>query len=520
MRAVRVTLLTALAALLLTAGAGAAEPQWRSEQPVAAGIGVPTGLGRVGGMDFWAPNKGVLITAGSGGMPAGIYAYDGSGWYLYSTVCGGPGGGIAISGPDEFWTIAAYGEPQEGLNGDESFETGHTLCHFANGEVVASYAEPASSPEAYQAMDAAACSGPADCWFAGRPLPEDAPNQDPFHLHWDGAAVTPVPSPIAVEPEVAPMPGNVVSLAFAGSRLFEAAEEAPYLREVTLADPRRFLSLEPATPFAGPFVLSTDPSRREVWAGGAEGAVLRLGAAGFETVPTGEEPLFEHVGFHHGMIESVGAEPGVGAAWLGGGTGTTELRRITADGTLGPLVQLPQPGEGLNAKGAAERIACAAPGQCWVATRQGWLFHLGGPPAEGVAADPLMHRLITTRPRDASSRSFVPVGLPPDDSGEVEPSALGEPVVHEPFPRPIHRKPLVTKIKQRVIDKTVLQLAFTLHAKAHVQLLARYHKAVVAKTARLTLAKGRHRLRLHLDPKRWPTKLDFRVHPAKARAAR
>ena len=60
----------------------------------------------------------------------------------------------------------------------------------------------------------------------------------------------------------------------------------------------------------------------------------------------------------------------------------------------------------------------------------------------------------------------------------------------------------------------MLQLSFVLHAKAHVQLLAKRHHKVVAKTDKLTLGKGPHRLRLHLDPDRWPTGLDFEVHPA------
>jgi hypothetical protein len=501
-----------LAAIALTASctassAHAVESGWHSEQPSAPGIGVPVPLGQVGGMAFWAPNKGVLVTGGNGGMPAGVYAYDGSGWYLYSTVCGGHAGGIAISGPDEFWTIADYGERQEGTEGKETREYGRTLCRFANGEVVASYAEPAASARAYQQMDAAACAGPSDCWFGGEPLPEGAPNQDPFHLHWDGSSVTAVPSQVALEPEIQPLPGRVESLAFAQGRLFESVSEAPYLREVVPGDPRRFLPLAAPT---GPFVLSTDPLQQQLWAGADDGALLRLGPAGFEAVPT-ESPLFEKTGFD-GMIESIGAEPGTEAAWLGGGTEAAEVRRVTAAGSLGPIIHLPQPGEGLNAQGAADRIVCPAPGQCWMATRRGWLFHLGGPPEEGVDTDPLMHRLITSRPKDASSRSFVPAGVPPDNSGEVDPKALGEPVLREPFPEKRRRPPLVVKVKQRLVGKTTLELSFTLRGKAHVRLLAKHHKQVVAKTPRLTLAVGRHHLRLRLDPKRWPTSLDFQVH--------
>jgi hypothetical protein len=522
MRAGLATLLAVvLGAALLAPAAGAAEPGWKSAQPVAPGLGVPTTLGPIGGMAFWAPNKGVMITGVQGGLPAGVYAYDGSGWYLYSSVCGGGEGSIVISGPDEFWTVAAFGEEQEGVQ--RSFEQARTICHFANGEIVASYAEPAASPEEFPRMHAAACEGPADCWFAGEQEGAMVPNKDPFHLHWDGAAVTAVPSMSAIEPEVAPMAGTVDGLAFAQGRLFETANAAPYLREVSPADPRRFLSLEPPTPFAGPLMLGTEPLAEELWAGeneGEGGALLRLGPAGMETVPTGPGPLFETTGFNPGMIEAIGVEPGTGTAWVGGGAGDSELRQVSSDGTLGPIVQLPAPGEELDTKGPPEHIVCAVPGQCWMSTASGWLFHLGGPPAEGVNTDPLMHRLISVRPKDASSRTFVSAGLPPDDSGEVEPNALGEPVVHQPFQGPRKGKPLVVKVKQKVIDKTILQLSFTLRAMAHVQLLAKFHKKVVAKTARLTLGKGPHRIRLHLDPKRWPTGLSFQVHPAGKRAAK
>jgi hypothetical protein len=507
----RLTLLLSLAlamSLYVCAGALAAESEWHSEQPVAAGIGVPVPLGAVGGMAFWAPNKGVLVTDGNGGMPAGVYAYDGSGWYLYSTVCGGgrEGGGIAISGPDEFWTISDYGEAQEGTGGTGPGEYSRTLCHFANGEVVASYAEPASA-NAYQRMDAAACSGAADCWFGGE-APERSPNQDPFHLHWDGSSITAVPSTRVREPEVASLPGSVESLAFAEGRLFESAGAAPYLREVSLAAPARFLPIEPlASP--GPFVLSTEPLEQRLWAGSETGSVLHLGANGFEELPT-TAPTF--LG-GNGKIRAIGAEPGAEAAWLGGGEVNegAEVRQVAADGSLGPIVELPSASEDLNPKGPASHIFCASPGQCWMTTESGWLFHLGGPPAEGVNTDPLMHRLITSRPKDASSRTFVSAGLPPDDSGEVEPSRAA-PILHEQFPHPRKRPPLVVKIKQSVIHRTILQLAFTLRGKAHVQLIAKYHKSVVAKTPRLTLGKGRHRLRLHLDPKRWPTSLAFPVH--------
>ena len=75
--------------------------------------------------------------------------------------------------------------------------------------------------------------------------------------------------------------------------------------------------------------------------------------------------------------------------------------------------------------------------------------------------------------------------------------------------------PIYTHLKQKVIHKTVLRLSYILHARAHVQLIAKDRKKVVAKTARVTLEKGPHHTDLVLDPKRWPTHLSFEVHQAK-----
>lgn len=514
-RALLIASMIWLAAAAFSPYAVAADPEWHSEQPVDAGIGVPAALGPVGGMAFWSPNKGVLITAGTGGTPAGVYAYDGSQWYLYSTVCGGHGGGIAISGPDEFWTIADYGESQEGIEGNQGKEWARTLCHFANGEVVASYAEPAASAEAFRQMDAAACAGPVNCWFAGEALPKSAANQDPFHLHWDGGSLTAVPSMLALEPEVTAMPGKVESLAFAQGRLLEAADEAPYLREVSLSDSRRFLPIEPPAGTNGPFVLSSEPLQHQLWAGNSAGAILRLGSAGFETVATAS-PLFEA-----GSLKAIAAEPGVEAVWLAGGSARgAEVRRVAADGTLGPIVHLPQSGEELNPKGASERIVCAAANQCWMATRIGWLFHLGGSPTEGVNTDPLMHRLITTRPIDDSSRIPVPPGLPEDNSGETEPAKSNGEEPLRRFRETHRRRSIVYDVHQKLLGKQTLELTFKLRARAHVQLLAKYHGKVVAKTPRLILGKGPHVLRLKLDPKHWPTHLGFRVHAVLKRVSK
>jgi hypothetical protein len=48
-----------------------------------------------------------------------------------------------------------------------------------------------------------------------------------------------------------------------------------------------------------------------------------------------------------------------------------------------------------------------------------------------------------------------------------------------------------------------------------VRLVAKRKGKAVAKTPLRTFSKGRRTLRLRLDPKRWPTKLDLQAHPVK-----
>ena len=103
-----------LSGLLAGAPAHAEEPTWSgTEQPVPAGSSWPIGLGRIGDIEFEAPNRGLLITEGSPPtVPAGLWAYNGREWHPYATVCGASqvapdnGGRIAWAGPAEFWTIS------------------------------------------------------------------------------------------------------------------------------------------------------------------------------------------------------------------------------------------------------------------------------------------------------------------------------------------------------------------------------------------------------------------------------
>jgi hypothetical protein len=511
MRTAYVGLLLSFSLLFSVQSAAADQSGWHSEAPVGP-LGVPAAVGQVGGIAFWAPNRGVLITNGIEGVsPAGIYAYDGVEWHLYSTVCGGEEGRVAWAGPDEFWTISTYSSRQQGSRGEVA-EKGRTLCLFRNGEVARSFARPFSSP--YPEMKAAACAAPDECWFAGEPFAALAPNSGPFHLHWDGVSLTAVPSLAQPQPEIEDLPGEITDLDFFDGSLFEASTEAPFVRQVDLANPAVFSPTPLPEGAEGPFDLAGDPG--QLWAierteGAAEKpVVLRDIGGGFETIELAEGlgPDF--------VVRAAASEPNSAAVWLGGevhksGQEFATVTSVGASGAVSQPVVLPGPEEGISGTGGPTQIACPAAEQCWVVTHKGWLFHRGGPLPRDT--DPAMHKLITSRPKDESVPAAVSVGLPEDNSGETEAKrGLGEEKL-EPFPEVRHRRSVVFDVHQKLLGKRVLELSFKLRAPAHVQLIAKFHQKVAAKTPRMTLGKGPHKIHLKLDPKRWPTGINFQVHP-------
>jgi hypothetical protein len=200
-RALTAPLAVAVLGLLGAVPAQAATPVWRLEQPQPP-VGpkgqqssTPIGLGNVGDIEFWAPNRGLLITSGNPEtIKPGVWVYNGRGWKELAEVCGATDGRIAWAGPEEFWTISD-GRPGEAVseNGKPPPLADNTLCHFNNGKVEGSYAAPAFQAGSYQAMDGAGCFGPEDCWFAGEPLPE--PQTGAFQLHWNGSSLVAEPNP-------------------------------------------------------------------------------------------------------------------------------------------------------------------------------------------------------------------------------------------------------------------------------------------------------------------------------------
>ena len=199
---------------VLGSGAAAAAPladdggaEWQVEQPLppppelagAEPSEVPVSLGHIGDIEFWEPNRGALITSGNGGsVKPGVWFYDGARWRELSTQCGATDGRIAWSGPDEFWTISD-GRPGQAIasSSERPPLEDNTLCHFAPGpsgniEIVGSFGSVPFLGSSYQAMHAAGCITPSNCWFGGEPLP--APQVGAFMLHWNGAASNRSPS--------------------------------------------------------------------------------------------------------------------------------------------------------------------------------------------------------------------------------------------------------------------------------------------------------------------------------------
>ena len=179
-------------------------------------------------MEFYAPNEGLLSVEGNATVPAGLFFYNGRGWHQLSTVCGGAGEAsrIAWAGPDEFWVITEPSEPRVGA--------GLGLCHFKDGVVVGSYSTAFQSPDPFRPMDAAACDGPNDCWFAGIGS-EDPSGQriGAFHLHWNGTSLI---------SSYQPQGRGVSGLAFFDGTFYESTfvgtQEGDTTDPVTLGDAR------------------------------------------------------------------------------------------------------------------------------------------------------------------------------------------------------------------------------------------------------------------------------------------
>jgi len=231
-------------------------------------------------------------------------------------------------------------------------------------------------------------------------------------------------------------------------------------------------------------------------------------------------------------VTAVAAVPSADAAWVGlesqsdaAGLESSQiphavLARVAGDGSISDVQIFPsteEEAEGIGPKGAAAKLACPAPHDCWMTTTRGWLFHLA-PEGERTLSedhDPSMAGLITFRPADEGLPQVAPDAPPADDSGlPGEIPALPGLVTEATPPQTESRVAvqLLSRVKTRLLHGTTLQVSFHIAAKARVRLLAKRGKKVVAATATRIFAAGDRRLLLQLNRRRWPTKLDLQTH--------
>jgi hypothetical protein len=554
--------------LVCAASAQASEPPvWRfapalapPPPPEVPPAPYPVPVGQVGQISFWAPNHGLLIDSG------GLYAYDGVDWHQLATVCGGAEGRIAWAGPDDFWTISDQRGGQQ-LPPDLRVQLQSiSLCHFLDGQVVGSYAMPLEQPDSWLHMDAAACYNPSDCWFGGNV--GASPNTGAFHLHWDGASVSAVYAPedyavtgivnfegelyesVDIGQSPPTNPPVIHTIAPAGS--------SPTFTNLYLYPPSSSRTLPEYQHKAPPFELEgftlasdgppLEAGATQLWAAANAQpnsttesltvlhCVKAACASGewSQVAPKGETTL------EGTRIESTPApEPGSESAWLSlrNGSGNAVVGRLDSAGALAEVQTLPRRQESseVGYRGTAGPITCPAPHDCWMATEEGtnpatggrttpgWLFHLTDGSQYPQDADPNFAGVITYRPPDAGVPLIYPDLPPADDSLANQiviapPSNPPEQAPTSPAKR-AKAKSLLTHVKSRLEHGRVLIISFVLTARAHVQIVGRRGKRVVAKTREESLHAGAHELSLSLDPANWPTKLQFEARPGGASAS-
>lgn len=529
----------ALVTLIVLVATGAAAPvsaqvpTWRLEQPPppeGAPFKVP--LGVPGDLDFWAPNRGLLAIEGNDTVPRGLLYYNGTGWRQLATVCGGTGDTTQIvwAGPTEFWTITSPSRPRSGA--------GRALCRFSGGQVVGSYSTADGAQDPFRQMTAGACNGPTDCWFGGvADTDGTGARVGGFHLHWDGTELRSV---------YAPQGRAVSDMTFAFGGLWEStlagarpsAVDPPLLakpdppglppRLVHVLSGPNFVEdpyampQRDAAPAAGIELLGTSFAESDLWmvgGGAASGpakpqqgsvvttpfAAVRTGGDGFHEVPIDGRAFDTDERFVD--VAAVGG----GAAWaavqaLSDARSTNaraRVARISADGAT-TVTTLPASGSG---RGSAARIEFTSPTEGWMVTSGGWLFHYTDGTPLPQDTDPAFQNLIDFRPNEAAEQ-FVPDDPPTDDSRINAPAPVSTP---KPKPPKTIRKKLKPLLKnpRTKLKGLVLTIRFALRRPAKVAVLATLKGKTVARSKLRKLPKGKHAVRLKLNPDRYPDGLEF-----------
>jgi hypothetical protein len=530
------TLLAGVAVAAAIASVGAtiarAEATWRLEQPAPlAGATFKVPLGAPDDMEFNAPNEGLLSVEGNAVVPSGLFFWNGRAWSQLSTVCGGSGEAsrIAWAGPDEFWVITEPSEPRVG--------SGLGLCHFKDGVVVGSYSTPLQSPDPFRPMDAAACDGPNDCWFAGVGSEDPAGQRvGAFHLHWDGTNLT---------SSYQPQGRGVSGLASFGGTFYESTlvgtQAGDSADPVTLATPEPFgpvlihklvgstftdANFLPfpysGVPSEGSELLSAKADASDLWFSGG-GAASGPDAPHDGSVPSPpiavhyNAPFFQQVPLEASLFGEedrfvdISPVPGTQSAWVadqalderGSATDKAKVALIEAGGGA-TLQTLPASGAG---RGSAQLVAATGSEEAWMVTSAGWIFHYTNGALLPEYADPAFATTITLRPNE-SIEQFVPDTPPPDDSELFAPPPvqLETKASAEPVPEVIPALLKDVTVRRHGLTVTI---SFQLARLADVQLVAKLHGKVIARTREERLKAGKRSLSLRLERRHWPSALGF-----------
>jgi hypothetical protein len=534
LRALAAGVLVATAIASVGPGIARGEATWRLEQPAPpAGSAYKVPLGTPDDMEFYAPNAGLLSVEGNAVVPTGLFFWNGRAWHQLSTVCGGSGEAsrIAWASADEFWTITEPSEPRVG--------SGLALCHFKDGVVVGSYSTPLQSPDPFRPLDAAACNGPDDCWFAGI-ASEDPSGQrvGAFHLHWDGSNLT---------TSYQPQGRGVSGLAAFEGTFFESvlvgAQAGDSADPVTLGTPEplgpilihklaggafgdaNFLPFPySGVPPEGVELLSAKSDGSDLWfsgGGAASGpAAPRDGSVASPPLAVHYKPPF----FQQTPIDTskFGGEdrfvdiapiPTTSSAWVadqalyerGSATDRAKVVLIGADGSTS-VQTLPTSGAG---RGSAQLVAASGPHEAWMASSAGWLFHYTDGTVLPENTDPSWAGTITQRPNESVAQ-FISDTPPPDDSQLFAPPPVQVETKANEESLALVIPALLKDIKVKRHGLTVT-ISFKLTRLADVQLLAKLHGKVIARTRDARLKAGTRKLELRLERKRWPDALSFKT---------
>lgn len=536
-RALRVAAgICAVGAAIGPANALAAPATWRLEQPAPpAGAPFKVPLGAPGDLRFLGPNRGLLLVEGNATIATGAFFYDGVSWRQHTTVCGGSADSsrIAWAGPTEFWTITEPSRPRAGA--------GTALCHFKDGAVVGSFSTADSAVDPYRRMNAAACRGPSDCWFAG------IGSQDPlgsrvgaFHLRWDGRDLKTVYAPQGRGVSaIAAVGSGFVETTYVG-RARENTTDSVELAEPEDSGPRLLHAIGPTGAFANdPFVpaarpgipadgtelLAIDANATDVWAAGGGAAsgpsappdgnvarppiALYRGAGGWQEVALDETLLRPG-----DVITAIAAMPGsvdamAAVTRFADRRSTTAKARVVRISPSGAVQEFRLPASGAG-RGSAARIACPAPEECWMVTTAGWLFHYTDGTARAQTTDPAFARVIGFRPNE-SAEQFIPDAPPVDNSLLFAPPPPADQTA--PPPAATRARPVIKGVRKPVLRGNRLTVAFTVVRRARIGMVAYRGRRIVARARVRTMKPGKRKLVLTLSGRRrdYPKRLRFVV---------